>query len=38
MRNSHKTLTGKPEENRPFGTPRHRWDYNIKMFSKKISL
>jgi len=24
-------LAGKPEEKRPLGRPRHRWEYNIKM-------
>jgi hypothetical protein len=24
-------LVGKPEGNRPFVTPRRRWEYNIKM-------
>ena len=24
-------LVGKPEEKRPFGRPRHRWEDNIKM-------
>jgi hypothetical protein len=28
-RNSYKILVGKPEEKRPFGRPRRRWDDNI---------
>ena len=27
----HKVLVGKPEGKRPLGTPRCRWEYNIKM-------
>jgi hypothetical protein len=30
-RGVHKVLVGKPEENRPLGRPRHRWENNIKM-------
>jgi hypothetical protein len=27
----HRVLVGKPEGKRPLGTPRHRWEDNIKM-------
>ena len=27
-------LVGKPEEERPLGRHRHRWEYNIKIFRK----
>ena len=27
---------GKPEGKRPFGRPRHRWDYNIRMDLQEV--
>ena len=30
-RGVYRVLVGKPEGKRPFGKPRHRWEYNIKM-------
>jgi hypothetical protein len=30
-RNAHRVLVGKPEGKRPLGTPRRRWENNIKM-------
>jgi hypothetical protein len=30
-RGAYKVLVGKPEGGRPLGTPRHRWEDNIKM-------
>jgi len=30
-RGVYRVLVGKPEEMRPLGTPRRRWDDNIKM-------
>jgi len=27
---------GKPEGKRPFGTPRHRWEDNIKMTLQEV--
>jgi hypothetical protein len=30
-RGVHKLLVGKPEEKRPMGRPRRRWENNIKM-------
>ena len=29
-RGVHRVLVGKPEERRPLGRPRHRWEDNIK--------
>jgi hypothetical protein len=31
MRNTNKTLVGKPERKRPLGSPTCRWEDNIKM-------
>ena len=30
-RGAYKVLVGKPEEKRPLGRPRRRWENNIKM-------
>jgi hypothetical protein len=30
-RNTYKIMAGKPDEKRPFGRPRHRWETNIKI-------
>jgi hypothetical protein len=30
-RGEHRVLVGKPEEKRPLGRPRRRWEDNIKM-------
>jgi hypothetical protein len=30
-RGAYRVLVGKPEEKRPLGRPRHRWEDNIKM-------
>jgi hypothetical protein len=30
MRNVYTVLVGKPQEKRPLGKPRHRWEDNIK--------
>jgi hypothetical protein len=30
-RNVYRLLVGKPEEKRPLGRSRHRWEYEIKM-------
>jgi hypothetical protein len=30
-RGVYRVLVGKPEEKRPLGRPRHRWEDNIKM-------
>jgi hypothetical protein len=38
MRNAYKILAGKPEGNRPLGRPRHRWENNIKMDLREMSL
>jgi len=29
-------LVGKPEGKRPFGRPRRRWEYNIKMDLREV--
>ena len=31
FRNAYSVLVGKPEEKRPLGRTRHRWEGNIKM-------
>jgi hypothetical protein len=31
MRLAYNILVGKPEGNRPFGRPRHRWENNIRV-------
>jgi hypothetical protein len=36
MRNTYKTLVGKLEGKRQFGRPRHRWEDNIRMYSREI--
>jgi len=36
QRNAHRLLVGKPMVKRPLGTPRHRWEDNIKMDLKEI--
>jgi hypothetical protein len=35
MRNSHKTLVGKPEGKRPLGRPRRRWEDVIRLDLRK---
>jgi hypothetical protein len=35
MRNAYNILVRKPEEKRPFGRQRHRWEDNIKIFLEK---
>jgi hypothetical protein len=32
----HRVLVGKPEEKRPLGRPRHRWEDNIKMDLQEV--
>jgi hypothetical protein len=36
MRGAYRVLTGKPEGRRPHERPRHRWEYNIKMYWLRI--
>jgi hypothetical protein len=36
IRNTYKILIRKPEEKRPLGKPRCRWEDNIKMYTKQI--
>jgi hypothetical protein len=38
MRSAYKILVGKPEGKRPLGTPRHKWEDNIKMNLREIGL
>jgi hypothetical protein len=35
MRNTWSILVGKPEEKRPLGRPRRRWENNTKMYLRK---
>jgi hypothetical protein len=32
----HRVLVGKPEEKRPLGRPRRRWEDNIKMHLQEV--
>jgi hypothetical protein len=32
VKNRYKILVGGPEEKRPIGRPRRRWEYNIKIY------
>ena len=34
----HRVVVGKPESKRPLGRPRLRWEDNIKMDLKEVSL
>jgi hypothetical protein len=36
MSNAYKILAEKPEENRPFGRPRHRWEVNVRMYLREM--
>jgi hypothetical protein len=38
MRNAYKLLVGKPEEKRPFGRPKRKWEDNIKLNLREILL
>ena len=35
-RGVHRVLVGKPENKRPLGRPRHRWEDNIKMDLQEV--
>ena len=35
-RGVYRVLVGKPEGGRPLGSPRRRWDYNIKMDLQEV--
>jgi len=35
-RGIYRVLVGKPEEKRPLGRPRHRWEDNIKMDLQEV--
>ena len=37
-RSASKILTGKPTEKGPLGSPRRRWDDNIRIDLKEISI
>lgn len=37
MRNGHRVLTRKPEENIPLGKARHRWEGHVKIGLKEKS-
>ena len=37
-RNTFKILTGKPTGKRPFGTPRLRWEDNIRLDLEEIGI
>jgi hypothetical protein len=37
-RSAYRLLVGKPEGNRPQGSPRHRWVDNIKIYFLKKEL
>jgi hypothetical protein len=37
-RGAYGVLVGKPEERRPLGRPRHRWEDNIKMDLRAVGL
>jgi hypothetical protein len=32
----HRVLVGKPEEKRPLGRPRRRWEDNIKIYLQEV--
>jgi len=35
-RSVYRVLVGKPEEKRPLGRPKHRWEDNIKMDLQEV--
>ena len=37
-RGAYRVLVGKPEEKRPLGRPRHRWENSIKMDLQEMRL
>jgi hypothetical protein len=36
VRGAYNILVGRPEGRRPLGSPRHRWEDNIKMYLREI--
>jgi hypothetical protein len=36
MKNAYKILVGEPEEKKPLGRPRHRWEDNIRRDLREI--
>jgi hypothetical protein len=37
-RGVYRVLVGRPEGERPLGRPRHRWEYNIKLYLREIGI
>jgi hypothetical protein len=37
-RSVYRILVGKPEGKRPLGSPRHRWEDNIKMCLQEVGI
>jgi len=37
QRHASRVLVGKPEEKRPLGIPRYRWEENINMDMKEVA-
>jgi hypothetical protein len=35
---AYRVLVGRPEERRPLGRPRHRWEDNIKLDLQQVGL
>jgi hypothetical protein len=35
-RGVHRVLVGRPEEKKPLGRPRRRWEDNIKMYHQEV--
>jgi len=36
MRNAYNILFGKPNEKRPLGRPRHRWEGSINIYPREM--
>jgi len=36
MRGAYRVLVGKPDRNRSLGRPRHKWEYNIKIYIQEV--
>jgi hypothetical protein len=37
-RGVYRVLVGRPKWRRPLGRPRHRWEYNIKLYLREIGI
>jgi len=35
-RGASRVLVGKPDGNRSLGRPRHKWEYNIKIYLQEV--